>query len=697
MPKDPFIDEPKTAKDKKYPWLREFKKRRQRAASSTAEIKRRATENHKFAAPGEEQHPYDPDQISSRRRRRKFQLMSANEVHPTLSHMTGRQVMGRFERRYIPRRRSLSKWAEKLSNWDRAVVDACHADQEESSAFRNGPGIGGISWIRSSLDYLEDPQGQIKIEEVPLWSMLWPADEARKKNLVDRDWQIHGEWYPVPKFKAMWPSKVDQVKRHIGDTPDWEHDTSIKATGSSTPWDGRSGSSWTDQGSFSFYDPDERRVWVEHYEWREPEVRFFVILPPEGATYAQYEELVATGQAEWPTAEEMSPDEFRKTNRLREQAMDDPIPPNRYYRKEAMVYRYAFMAGGVVLETDEIGINRFTYEAMTGHAYTQPERVDWRSVTDAMRTPQIWYNIFLTMLAKYMQVNPKGTLFVERGVFRNRQEGLKQFSNVGGVVEFERGKLSGSPNPPFRFETGGRSPMDGLVQSMLGFAQELIPRSAGFNPGALGQLGPDLRRISGQVVEHVREAMIAAHAELYDSLALARQRIGLTLLAFLDQLGIEHMERVVGDEAFLEEIIDPNTGEALVDPQTLQQLISQGQIGPNEIVQGPPGEPIMRRVEPPPELLDDAIWSVSVEETKAAPDRRRFFWESMTQSGGLQTLKEMGAMGPEDAVELAPDIPEEQRKKMLRRVKMRRIAMQRQQMAQMAQQAQPQPQQQQVA
>lgn len=673
-------------------WFRLFKKRRQEGVTSTADLKRRAIENHEFAAPGEDQLPYEGESYrgSKSRRRRKFALMSANEVAPVLDQMSGRQVMGRFERRYIPRRREIRKWSEKLSTWDRAVVDACHADQEESSAFRNGPGIAGVSWLRVRVDYLEDPEGKIIIEEIPIWRMLWPAREARKKNLIDRDWHIEGDWYTIPVFKAMWPTKVKVVKDAVGKSPPWDPDGSSMAKGSATPWDGLAGSSWQSEDHYRFFDPKDKQIWVERYEWREPQIRFWVMLPAAAGSYEETEQLVAAGQLSpedaW-SVQEMSPEEFRAASKEQE------IPANRYIRKERMVYSYAFVVGDTVLEKGEIETGRWTYEAITGKAFVKPDQVVWRSVVDLMRTPQIWYNIFLTMLVKYMQVNPKGVLFVERGMFRNRNEGLRQFSSTGGLVEFERGKLSGSANPPYQFHTGASSPMGGLVERMMQFSQDLLPRSAGFNQAALGQLGPDLRRISGTVVQHVQDAMVAAHADIYDSLALARQRIGLILLATLGKvLGVEHMERVVGDEAFLEEITDPTTGYPLSDPQLLQQMIEQQMIDPAEVVQGEPGEPFMRRVEPPPELLDDAVWSVSVEETKPAPDRARFFWESLTESGGIQALTTPDATGvqaftAEEIVELVPDIPEDLRKRRLNQIKMERSAMMRQ--AQEAQQAAP--------
>lgn len=679
-----FDDRP--PKGDEAPWFREFKKRRQEGVTSTADLKRRAVENHEFAAPGEDQLPYEGEgsRGSKSRRRRKFALMSVNEVAPVLDQMSGRQVMGRFERRYIPRRREIRGWAEKLSTWDRAVVDACHADQEESAAFRNGPGIAGVAWLRVTVDYLEDPEGKIVIEEIPLWRMLWGAKEARKKNLIDRDWSIEGDWYTVPKFKAMWPTKAKAVRDAVGKSPPWSPDTSVQAEGSATPWDGLQGSSWQATDQYQFFDPKEKQVWVERYEWREPQIRFWVMVPAEGGTYEETEAAIAEGTLDPGSAwsvQEMSPEDFRAANRAEE------VPANRYVRKERMVYLYAYVAGDTIIEKGEIPTGRWTYEALTGKAFIKPDRVIWRSVVDLMRTPQIWYNIFLTMLVKYMQVNPKGVLFVERGMFRNRNEGLRQFSSTGGLVEFERGKLSGATNPPYQFHTGGPSPMGGLVERMMQFSQELLPRSAGFNQAAMGQLGSDLRRISGTVVQHVQDAMVAAHADLYDSHALARQRVGLILLATLSKvLGVEHMERVVGDDAFLEEITDPTTGYPLSDPTILQQLIEAGQIDPAEIVQGDPGEPFMRRVEPPEGLLDDAVWSVSVEETKPAPDRARFFWESLTESGGIQALTTPDSTGvqpftAEEIVELVPDIPEDMRKRRLNQIKMERSAMMRQQMA----------------
>jgi hypothetical protein len=640
-------------------WLAIFKKRRREGISSTAKLKERAIENHRFAAPGEEQLPYDPTEGGRGRsttpaRRRKFAMMSVNEVHPVVSAMSGRQTMDRFERRYVPRKKEARPWAEVLSTWDRAVVDACHAKQEESSAFKNGPCIGGISWLDVSVDYLEDPEGMIVIEETPVWQMLWPGRDARKKNLLDRDWDIKGSWYTLEKFKALWPTKVGETRDAIGRAPDWDPDSSTD-TGHTlpSPWDGYNHVS--EETPFPFYHQRERQVWVERYQRREPRVRFFVMVPPEGMSYADADAAIARQQpgvqgpgVAWQV-EEMSPEDFRQFSRERAAQFEGEaeVPRDRYVKKERMVYLYSYHAGDIVAEEGEIQAGRFMSEAITGYPFVQPDRVDWRSVVDALRTPQIWMNIFLTMLVKYMQVNPKGVLFAERGVFRNRAEGLSQFSSAGGFVEVERGKLSGGQNPPFLFHSGGPSPMGGFISGMLTFAQDLLPRSAGFNQGALGQLGPDLRRISGTVIEHVRDAAVASHAELYDSYALARQRIGLILLALLGKvLGLEHLRRVVGEEPFFEEVADPATGEV-----TLQER------------------------QPPPDLLDNAVWSVAVEETKPAPDRMRFFWESMTESGAMQTLVQSGAFAPEDLVELAPDLPEEKRKKMLERIEMQKKAM----------------------
>lgn len=194
--------------------------------------------------------------------------------------------------------------------------------------------------------------------------------------------------------------------------------------------------------------------------------------------------------------------------------------------------------------------------------------------------------------------------------------------------------------------------MQGFAQSMLSLAQEMLPRSVGFNWAQLGQLGPDLRRISGAVVEHVRDAAVASHAELYDSFALCRQRTGLILLALLSKvLGIESMRRALGDEAFMEEVTDPTTGQVALQPREI-----------------------------PPNLIDDAVWKVSVEETKPAPDRTRFVWESLTESGGLKVLIDSQAMSPEELIEIIPDIPEDLRKRMKERIQ--------QQMQMQAQQAQ---------
>lgn len=663
------------------PVREQFEIRRSRGIKLCAPIWDRAKENHRFAAPGESQWP---DKEKDRADRAHAAALTFNEIHPIVQHLSGRQILDRYQRVYVPRNQDVRRWAETLTDIDRAIMEACDAAQEESRAFYSGPCVGGVSWLSYEMDFLEEPEGALTVREVPIWSVIWPADETRRMNLVDRSWHIHGFWLPKAEVRARWPRAYKRIAETL--TAHWSYFGGDAQPSHRIPW--RNVDGLPDE-SVSWYDRAADSCWIERYQYRNVEYKFHVAAirpeageavvaarsvggegegaggegieagmmgaPNEAApspapapdlsppTYPEVEGAISRGLLTPDEAYQvlvLDPDAFADYSGAYEEATGEPLPRAYVDERPAYVYRYALFAGKEILEEGLVPVEGWTLEAMTGYPFEQPDKIEWRSVVDALKDPQLWKNVFTSMLLRYMQTSPKGLLVYERGLFRSANEAKTQWARMGGTVEVNSGRLSGPGNAPYRIETGQGSPMNGLLEAMVGMADAAIPRLAGFNPGALGQVGGDLRRISGEVVSQLAEAAAAAHALPIDALRLARKRGGELLLKYLARFyDEEDIARVIGTEAY-REVADPQTGE-VVRESTL----------------------------PPKETWLSANWKLSIQESVPAPDRLRAQFQALAASGGLELLVQTGAVTAEDLIEMMPDLPEARREKMLARVR----------------------------
>ena len=212
-----------------------------------------------------------------------------------------------------------------------------------------------------------------------------------------------------------------------------------------------------------------------------------------------------------------------------------------------------------------------------------------------------------------------------------------------------------------------------MIESAHQTYSDDIPRLAGFNPAALGQLGNDLRRISGQVVRSVQDAAMVSNAERFDALRLDRREGGRIFLAFMRLMfkKPEDLIPFIGEEDAYEDVTDPLSGEP---------------------IPGPDGQPQRRLAIPPVEMWVPSAWKeIAVEEVTPTDDDQQAFWDSLQTQIQLltQPMADIGEgiLGSEDIVALMPKVPAAQRQRMLLRIKRLKAKMAQQQM--MAAQAPP--------
>lgn len=582
----------------------------------------------------------------------KTKRLTVNEIGPFLQALSGRQMMQRFEREYLPRSKDSAYFAECMTATDKAMMQRIDAEQVESTAFRDGPGTHGVSAVRWEYDTLESESGLIKVTVWPIWQMMWPRS-CSSINLGDRPWHRLGFWMPSREVEDRWPEKWDKVK-HAAMSNSWasfqvEQDG---GTSSRTPWAGGGGN--RPLSEMGFYDDHQNQFWVEYEEWREVETVYDVGVPVDPSmTYAIALAGAAPG-ADTMASVTMTRKEMIEHKKSHAAMTGEEVPDQLIAKKQRLRYRYAYQIADVILEDGDIPVKLFTLAFMTGFRYPLPYGTMWVGFVEKLIEAQKWCNILLSALIRNMQASPKGLLMYEQGLFASKKDAFEQWAAPGGTIEVARGKLTGGA-PPYQVVAATSAPYSQMVEPLLGFYREALSRLSGFNPGSIGQLGSDLRRISGEVVRAVQDAAMVSNAELFDSLRLYRRQAGRIFLAFLKEFW--------GDRP--EELVDIVGREALyrVNPETGQE------------------EPTL----PPPEMWTESAWKmIAVEEVTPTGDMLESLWSSLEQ-GVFQIVQTPQAdtgqplFSSEDLAQMIPHLPAPMREKMLQRIRTAQAQMQAQQ------------------
>lgn len=600
--------------------------------------------------------------------------LSVNEIRLPVGAASGRQVMQRFERSYKPRHAGAERFGEVVSAIDKAMMAQADAEQAESAAFRDGPCIQGVSCVRWEYDTLEDRRGLIKVTNWPITQIMWGKD-TREINLKDRTWHRAGWWWTAQRVREQWPDQFRKVADFAA-TSSWGN-VDRPGLSSRTPWAGGPAHQRAELDQSPFYSAKERIFWVEYEEWRELTFEYGVGRPVDAtmtyaAANARYLEMASSGQPvkEDPIEEvTMTAAEVREFKAMHFAATGEEVPKQQISRRQKVVFKYAYIIGGKVMETGDVPVGKFTFLFMTGRRRPAATGTRWIGLAEDLIPQQRLNNFLLIALYKNLGANPKGVFVYEKGIFHNRDDALDQWTKPGGIVEVKRGTLT-SGGQPFQFIAGGTNAYHTMLESLFSYVGQSIPRLAGFNAAALGQLGPDLRRISGSVVRQQGDAAIQNNPEMYDSWRLYRREGGRLFIAFISTFWGDRLDE-------LAEIVGPETLYT-IDEET--------------------GEPIHSL--PPAEMWAQDAWrSIDIQEVVPDDDRLDEMWNVLGEQGVFQVVQQAQAdtgrplFSSLDLVNLLPKLRAAQREEMRRRIKKEVAAKQAAEVAaqQAAMQGQPPP------
>jgi hypothetical protein len=534
------------------------------------EIHDRAEENHLYVR-GEQWEKGDIERQGERER----PAMSLNKIILMVNAVANREILQRFQPICYGRTNDDHGWAEVNNGFLRWTRDVAETEHEVSSAFR-ALCVTGYGCMHKMWDPLAE---QVVDEEVPIWEMLIDS-RARRQNLTDRRWHLRGRWVPVSEAEEEYGSLSRETKRFFRALSNRDDDLAM----------GRSiagGWSWGAVAAGRWYNVSESQVFLVEAEWRDVAVEYKAAIPRRFDEWEAFisgvteeitiPELDSAGQAvgEVPIARE----EFLVLDDELQRRVEDAVLfdtqvtvfdshseldafSDRYSdivgedfedwaRQRRHVYKYAIVAEDVVLEQGERDVE-WTYEFLTGFPTPTRDGTKFFSPVDVARAPQDWRNLFLSLALTRLQTSPKQTIIFEKGAVDDPDTFFDELANPRGAVAVNDGFISS--NRYMMLNAPNFPPMEERLISMADQGVNEIAGLSGLDTGAQ----QDLRRISGRVVQSVREASNTMLAILFDSLRRYRKRDALLTLRFMQEFYTpEQVVRIVGEERAVD-VPDPS-------------------------------------------------------------------------------------------------------------------------------------------
>ena len=414
-------------------------------------------------------------------------LRQQNRPHTTFNYsekmidaVAGAEVSSRQEVVYKPRGMADSPLAELWTNAARWIRDECHAEDEESDAFRDCL-ITGMGWTSTHMDYSEDPDGRIVINRIDPMDMYWdPA--STKPGLAERRYDVQCVWMDNADIAKRWPDAVpmgvDQMDAGA---------TGIIIHGF--------------RYQLGVEDDQEKRldqsaIW--HYECMEMEPYYRV------ATDKQVQEI--------------SEDDFRSMKKQLDQF------GFKYVKSWKKVYYRGFINDHQVLEWGKAPCQHgFTRQCLTGKR--DRNKNTWYGLTRVMKDPQRWANKWLSQIMNIINLNAKGGLLAEQGAFVDQRRAEEEWSDPGSIVHLNEGGINKIKEKQMSSYPQG---LDRLMEFALGS----LPQVTGINLEALGLANRD----QANVLEQSRkQAAYGLLAPIFDSLHRYRKMQGKVMLYFIRQ------------------------------------------------------------------------------------------------------------------------------------------------------------------
>lgn len=432
-------------------------------------------------------------------------MVTFNVMQKFLDAVCGLQINNRQEIRCYPRTTGkvrVSDIATGCIAWNR---DLAHTDIEESDAAHDLL-LTGMGWMEHFYDDEGRSQGHIAGERRDPIEMYWDPS-ARRKNLIDRKWQIRVRYVSPDDYKDLFG--VDPVG-------------SIDSAGTMTNEQGRIEHIIKPQD----YDNNASgsaalgpKVAIADYQW---------------CCVHHYKVVTAVFYGQ-PSVEQFSLEEWRDIEPKMKQA---GIPYQVQHQKQKAYYRAWVTGEGVMggIKTLPYG---FTFQAITGKRERNTNL--WYGLGRGIKDPQKWVNKFFSSILWQLAVNPKGGLLAEKDAFEDVAHAEDSWANPSAITLVTKNALRDGkvqPKPASQYPQG----MDRLMQ----FSIEALPQVSGINAELLGMTD---RQQPGIVEAQRKQGALAIVAWFFDALRRYYQEAGeVTLSMSRDLIADGRLIKIIGED-----------------------------------------------------------------------------------------------------------------------------------------------------
>lgn len=545
--------------------LKEIKDNFKEAKKHSANWRTEARENYDFKA-GNQWSEADKAKLEEEGR----PTVTFNRMGPYFDAVTGTEINNRQEIKYLPRTVGDSKKNEILTQSVKWALEGTDAQFAESDAFEDVL-ICGMGWVATRMDYDENPDGMIVMEQVDPLEMYWPP-EAKKRNLKDAKWLMRIKWLSEDEILQRWPDATIGV--------------------STSPWGDSDEQPDPHHANLAFLYRENNRT---GYDEKTGKYRVAQYL------YERYENVYRVLDEAAGKIVTLPEDRFQAIKKASEEAGIQI----EFAKQKKRIYKYCFVVGDEIVDRGDLKCG-FNIKAITGKR--DRNNNVWYGLARGMKDPQRWANKFLAQIMHIINTNAKGGLLAEEGAFIDPKKAEETWADPAAVIMLKNGGLQ-----KVKERTAANYPTG--LDKLLQFAIGSIPDVTGVNLEFMGQVD---RQQAGILEQERKKSAFIILAGYFDSLRLYRKDEGRLLASFIKEyLNDGRIIRITTDEGEqgipLQLTDDMMEYDIIVDqapssPNLKEEVWSTlGQLLPQMIKAGVPVPPEVFKFSPLPEEVANAF------------------------------------------------------------------------------------------
>lgn len=452
------------------------------AKKHSANWRREAIENYDFKA-GNQWSETDKAKLDEEGR----PTVTFNRMGPYFDAVTGTEINNRQEIKYLPRTVGDSKKNEILTQAVKWALEGTDAQFEESDAFEDVLTCG-MGWIGTRMDYEDNADGIICMEQSDPLEMYWPP-EAKKRNLKDAKWLLRAKWLTKAEIEDRWP------------------DAEINPA--ATPWSDDETPADPHHANLAFLYRENNRTGYDEKSGKYRVVQYL---------YEEHEKVYRVADETTGKLVTLPADRFKAIQK----ASEDAGIKLQYAKQDKRIHKYCFVIGDEIVDDGELKAG-FNLKAITGKRDRNTNT--WYGLARGMKDPQRWANKFLAQIMHIINTNAKGGLLAEEGAFVDPKKAEENWADPASVIMLKNGGLG-----KVKERTAANYPTG--LDKLLQFAIGSIPDVTGVN---LEFMGAADRQQAGILEQERKKSAFIILAGYFDSLRLYRKEQGRLLAHFIKE------------------------------------------------------------------------------------------------------------------------------------------------------------------